>query len=287
MVGENGGLSQARRFFGLGQYASVLVALKDAGDEALDGPEYWFMRSEAERLTGAREEAVATARAGLEYWPQHVGLLDSYGLALLELKDLAGAESTFRTVLALEPNNVPVLGHLAVTLARRGRFGDAKTAADAMMRMAPDSSAALRARAQVAYLAKDPGADGYIEELLAHDPESPSAHAIRGNAALKRRDGKTAASAFAQAAALNPSNQSVARAARQTRVLAHPLVAPSRKLHLLGRGRMRLAWFAVGIPLLALHQTTLFWFVAAFWMVFVYLTPAALRSFYRRKYGEL
>lgn len=280
-------LTLARRYRELGQAEKTLAALADVGGDALESDEYWFLRASALRQLTRYEEAVQAAHTGLQRNPEHIGLLDVLGLTLIERGDLAGADTAFQAALRFQPQHPMLLAHHAFALARLGRFAEAQDAVDTVMAVAPDSSTALQVRAQVAYLAKDKSAPEYVEELLALEPENRAGHVLRGNLARRRREAKPAAQAYAEAAMLNPTNLSVARAARASRVMAHPMLAPSRWLLMLGRRRAQLLYLVVVIGLTAMHQQTLAYAVFAFWVVFVVVTPRLLKAHYRSKHGEL
>jgi Flp pilus assembly protein TadD len=284
---ELGSLDAAVRYYEAQQFQSALNALAHAGDDALEQPRYWLVRAESLRRLGRDVEAGETARAGLERWPEDIGLLDSLGLSLLAADDLANAEAVVRAALRLSPERPSLIGHHALVLARLDRFDEARTAAEALMTITPDSTFALGVRATVAFLAQDPAAESYVAELLARDPESLIGHQLRGAIAVRRRDAKPAARAYAEAAALSPTDTSIAKTARALRLAAHPLLFPSRRILMLGRRRAQLLYFAVLLVLFALRQGTLVYIWFVFWLVFMVVVPRVLRAHYRSKYGQL
>ena len=99
-----------------------------------------------------------------------------------------------------------------------------------------------------------------------------------------------AARAFAEAARLDPTDRDVARVARETRVAAHPVLAPVRAVHRFGRWRAYFTYLILLGLLGATHQTSLRGVLVGVWLVIVVLSwtgPRFLRWRERRKYGEL
>jgi Flp pilus assembly protein TadD len=281
------GLMEARRHFAARRFEKCLTTLAEAGDGALDEPAFWFLRAESLRQLGKSSEAISAARAGLERWPEEIGLLDSLGLALVGSGDLRGGDEIFRRALAIFPGSLSLLAHHATTLARLGKDEEAKHVIQSAMAIAPDSIVVLEAQALVASHSRDPAAGAYLDELVARDPENPHAHVLRGNHAIRRRRVGQAAKAFSEAAALDPENTSVARAARATRVASHPLLLPSRWILALGRRRAQFLYIGLIVVLLATGQGRFVPFVAAFWIVFLVILPRVLRLEQRRRYGKL
>jgi len=277
----------ARRYFEGGSFERCLHALSQAGEGALEHPQYWFLRAESLRKLGRPEEAVRAARTGLAGQPEHIGLLDSLGLSLVALGDIAAGDESYRAALSLAPEHPVLLSHHAVALARLDSLDDARRVVSMLMAVAPDSITALEARAQVAFRARDSAADRYVAELLARDPENQNGHVLRGQLASRRRQARPAAEAFGEAAALNPGNVSVARAARAFRIAANPLLAPTRSVLMLGRKRALFVYIVVVVGLFALGQPTLAFVFAGLWFVFMAVMPRVLRRYYRKRYGEL
>jgi len=277
----------ARHYHELGRYESALDALQGVTSDELETDEYWLLRSECLRRLGRYDEAVAAARSGLGRTPDDIGLLDSLGLTLGAKEDWRGADDQFLAALALVPEHPVLLSHHAEALARQGRQLEAEKVVSQLQSLAPDSLVALEARAQIAYVGERSEAQAAVDELLAVDPENRRGHILRGNLAAREQRFKPAARAFQEAAALDPSNTSVVRAARRTRLAAHPLLTPSRLVVKLSRGKPLVFYYAVIVLLFALHQPALalaFWLA---WLVFVAIVPRVLRARYRRRYGEL
>jgi tetratricopeptide (TPR) repeat protein len=258
-----------------------------AGDDALDWADFWFMRAESLRQLGRVKDAIETAKAGLERWPEHIGLLDSLGLALLSRKKLSAANESFRSALRLAPDTPFLLAHHAMALRRLGRVDEATDVYNHLRTLDPDSPSANRARATLAIEFGDPNADRYVDDVLADDPEDPRGHSLRGRLALRHKQSGEAAAAFREAAALSPGSVPAAKAARWAQVLDHPFVFPSRWILMLGSGRARILYIAVTVMLSALHLRVLAatWF--AFWLIFVLVVPRLLRNNLARRHGSL
>jgi Flp pilus assembly protein TadD len=280
-------LTEARRHFEQNRGQQCLSALREAGDDALDQADFWFMRAESLRQLGRLKDAVKAARVGLERWPEHIGLLDTLGLALLSSKKVAAAEENFRSALQLAPDTPVLLAHHGIALRRLGRVDEATRVYNGLLALDADSPSANRARATLAVELRDPNADRHIADVLALDPEDPTGHLLRGRLALRQRRSGDASAAFREAAALSPGSVGAAKAARWAQVLDHPLLFPSRWILMLGSGRARILYFAVWITLVALHLRLLAWTWFAFWVVFVLVVPRLLRSNLARRHGSL
>jgi Flp pilus assembly protein TadD len=276
----------ARHYRELGQFENGLQALAKATTDEVASSEYWFVRSECLRRLGRTSDAIAAAREGLTREPGDVGLLDSLGLSLCDVDDYKNADAAFTQALAISPWQPVILGHHAVALAHLGRGAEADRAVSDLKEMAPASPVALRTAAEVAFVSGRPEeAKRAARELLAVEPESAGARIILGNVAVKDRRIKPAADAFAEAAMLNPQNDSVVQAARRTRVAAHPLLTPTRFIMRYSRGRPRLAYFAIIVALILLHQGAIAIAFFCFWMVVMVVLPRAVRFYYERKHG--
>lgn len=280
-------LERARRHYDARRHQECLNALAQAGDDALNNPEFWFLRSASLRYLGRLKDAIKTAKAGLDLSPDHIGLLDNLGLALMQKRDLTGADKAFRAALTLAPANLALLEHHTIALYELGRMKEAETVYGMLLKIDPDSPQALESRARLAVRFRSGDADRHVAELLAHDPESPVGQLLRGKLAIHQKRAGAAAAAFHQAAALVPGDVAVAKTARWYRVLAHPLLAPSRWIILLGSGRARLVYIAIAVFLRAVHQTALAATWLLFWLVFVLILPRVLRGHYKRRYGSL
>jgi hypothetical protein len=146
----------------------------------------------------------------------------------------------------------------------------------------------MRVRAQIAVLADDEDAGRYVDELLAVAPEDRVAHALRGNLAVRDKRFGHAASAFGEAARLDPRDAEVARAARGARVAAHPVLAPVRPVWRFGRWRSYFLYLTIITALAAAKLQTLRIAVIVVWLAIVLLSwfgPRILHWREKRKYG--
>ena len=281
------GLELAYHWFEHEQFEKCMDALTEAADGALGEALFWYLRAECLRRLGRPDDAIETAQAALSQWPEDVGLLDSLGLSLMASGDIEAGDDAFRSALSIAPGEAGLLAHHAVALAKLGSLDEAQRAVDALMIADPGWIGALETRAQVACIGDHSAADGYVADLLGCDPENRLGHVLRGNLALRRRQARPAADAFGDAAALNPSNVSIARAARETRIAAHPLLAPARPLFMLGRRRTRAIGFAVAAFLVLLGNTPLKYALAALWIALMIVVPRGLRLYYRWQHGSI
>jgi tetratricopeptide (TPR) repeat protein len=280
-------LTEARRHYDQERFQECLSALRRAGDDALDDPQFWFLRAECLRLTGKVKDAATAAKTALGRWPDHIGLLDSLGLAYLARRRVSKADEAFRSALQVAPDTPFLLAHHAMALRRLGRIDEATRVYDRLLAIDPDAPSANHARAALAIAFHDPRADRFVSDVLADDPDDPTGHSLRGRLALQRRQSGEAVAAYRDAAALNPGSISSAKMARWAQVLDHPLMFPSRWILMLGSTRARILGFGVSIVLNALGQHVLagIWF--AFWLIFVLVLPRILRNNLARRHGSL
>jgi tetratricopeptide (TPR) repeat protein len=290
MAGGDDRLALARHYVDIDRPQRALDALETASDEALSDPEFWLLRAEALRELERPDEAADAARRGLALDPDDVFLLDALALAELDGHRLGAAADALAAALELEPDHPVLLAHRALVLANAKRFGEARAAVVHALRLDPESVDVRRVRAQVAVLSEEPDADRYVEELLELSPEDRTGHLLRGSLAAERSRYGPAARAFAEAARLDPSDRDVARVARETRVAAHPVLAPVRAVHRYGRWRAYFTYLTLVVILGAAGLQSLRVVLVVVWLVIVVLSwtgPRFLRWRERRKYGEL
>ena len=283
-------LALARHYVDIDRPQRALDALGAMPEEALSDPEFWLLRVEALRELGRSAEAAEAARRGLELDPEDISLLDALAIAELDGERLEPAAAALAAALEIEPNHPVLLAHRALVLANAKRFAEAREALFHALRVDPESVEVLRVRAQVAVLAEEPDAERYVDELLERSPEDRTGHLLRGSLAADRSRYVPAARAFAEAARLDPTDRDVARVARETRVAAHPVLAPVRAVHRFGRWRAYFTYLILLGLLGATHQTSLRGVLVGVWLVIVILSwtgPRFLRWRERRKYGEL
>src|SRR4029079_16673510 len=100
----------------------------------------------------------------------------------------------------------------------------------------------LRIRMLVDVLAEDrERALRSVDAVLAVDPESSLALAVRGALVGEDKNFHEAARYLEAAARLDPSDPEIAEAARESRVMTHPLLAPVRPVWRFGRWHSGLA----------------------------------------------
>lgn len=278
-------LALARHYLEIGNDVAALDALGTVGGAELEAPEYWYIRTTALRGLDRLHLAADAARTGLELDPDNIALLDSLALAELGRDGLAEAERALARALESAPQLPGLHAHMALTLAKAGRTGEAWAHVDRALELAPDDVQALRACAQVAYAVhEDPEAvRAYVAEVLRVAPNDQIAHAILGWLSAREKDYRRSSAELAEAMRIDPGNQKLAAGARQVRVLAHPLLAPVRPMWKFGRRRTQLAFVAAVVGLDVAHHTTLGTSIAVVWVMIVVLSRVALPILRRRE----
>lgn len=209
-------------------------------------------------------------------------------LAHLDQDEFEDAERALTTAIELAPEDPTLRAHLALTFACAKSFNAAFLAIGRALRLAPDDIGVLRVRAQVAYLAEDPETPTYVDDLLARAPDDQTGHALRGMVQAGRKDFVRAARALREAARLDPSATGVAAAARETAILAHPILAPVRPIWRFGRWRVYFIVLAVSMFLASTGHSTIRAGLAVVWLTIIVLSwtaPPILRWRMKRKYG--
>jgi hypothetical protein len=146
----------------------------------------------------------------------------------------------------------------------------------------------LQVKAQVEFLADSDEAGTAIEELLRVDPENRVGHILRGDLSARKQKFGAAARHFGAAARLDPNDPEVADAARESRVFAHPLLAPVRPMWRLGRWRSYFLYLTLLVIFAAAGLQSLRVTLVLVWLVIVVLSwfgPPLLRRWQRRRYG--
>ncbi|HKQ29828.1 MAG TPA: PA2778 family cysteine peptidase, partial [Burkholderiales bacterium] len=92
----------------------------------------------AVETTGAKDVAAQAYAAALRRWPQSLSALIGLGNARYALGNLNGAEEMFRRAVKLHPSSAAAYNNLAQTLADRGLYADAETAARKALALAAD-----------------------------------------------------------------------------------------------------------------------------------------------------
>jgi tetratricopeptide (TPR) repeat protein len=282
------GLALARHYVDVDRYQAALDALAKLPAESLDDADYWLTRAMALRGLDKAAEAAESARRGLALDPEDISLLDALALTELDQDHYDAAQAALTTALELRPDDPILNAHLALTLARAEKFRAASRVVATAMSLAPGDVGVLRVRAQVAYLAEDPNADEYVAELLALAPEDQTAHVLQGMLTARRKQYVPAARALATAARIDPSSSGVAQAARESSIMAHPLLAPVRPLWRIGRWRSWMIFIVLSAVLAGTGHGNLRLVLVAAWLVIVVLSwtaPPILRWRLKRRFG--
>ena len=227
---------------------------------------------------------------GLAREPDDVSVLETLALAELGLARYDEADRTILRALELWPDHPGLLGQRALILARAKRNREARELIDEAVRLAPDEPHLLRIRAQVDVLAKDrERAKRSVDALLAVEPEDSLGLALRGSLVSDDKRWHEAARHFEEAARLDPTDENIAEAARESRIMTHPLLAPVRPVWRFGRWQSWLVYFTLISALGVLRLNSLRIAVVAVWLVIVVLSwfgPPLLRRRQRRRYGR-
>jgi tetratricopeptide (TPR) repeat protein len=279
----------ARHYLAVQRPERALEALARAGGAGVEEPDYWRIRAAAVLNLKRWDEAIETARSGLALDPHSVTLLDVLALAELESGHAAAAQEAIGAALEVAPEHSTLLAHKALILARFDRFEEAERMVQEALRVDPRSPVVLRVRTQVAYLrGHHAEAERYAQELLEVQPDSDLSHRLRGNIAVKTKRYKHARRHFEEAARLNPEYPEIADVVLESRVAAHPLLAPVRTMRRFGRLRVWILVLVLGAILRAAGSNSARVVLALIWLTIVVLSwvgPPLLRRYYRRRRG--
>jgi Tfp pilus assembly protein PilF len=281
-------LALAAHYLEVGRPGEALRVLGDMPSEMVAQPEYWLIRAGAYFGLDDWEEGAEAAQRGLALDPEETDLLNILALCQLENDQEGPADKTLFRALAIEPENPVLLANRALVLARMQEFPEARALIDKAVGLAPWSAHVATVRVQVAMLARDPGVQRLVDELLAQDPENEVAHALQGNLAARNNEYVAASRAFDEAARLAPTDAGIVGTARQARVAAHPLLAPLRVIWRVGWLPARIVMIALFVGLSAAGFHTLAELVFAAWLallVFSWTAPRYLRWRMKRRYG--
>ncbi|HET9134940.1 MAG TPA: DUF4388 domain-containing protein [Gemmatimonadales bacterium] len=101
-------------------------------------PAHWFWgKAWAEALGEGWTEAIATARDGVQRWPDHPVLRTTLGVLLEAHGDVGEAEAHFRHALGEDPTIPQISKNLGDLLYRAGRWDEAEEAYDRALKLAP------------------------------------------------------------------------------------------------------------------------------------------------------
>jgi tetratricopeptide (TPR) repeat protein len=282
-------LDLARHYLEIGRPDQALDTLSQGDIDPTD-PELMELRAHAFFDSGRYKKAADTAREGLALEPQAVGLLETLALAETQLEHHEQAQQANAKALELSPWNPVLHAQRGLILARRSRYDEARSAVDEALGLAPDLPYVLQIRAQVETLAGDHvRAQKAIDDLLRADPENRVAHALKGGLAADNENIVEAAKHFDAAARLDPNDPDVAEAARELRVLSHPVLKPVRGMWRVGRWRSWFLYLTVISVLAAAQLDSIRVVVAVCWLTIVALSwfgPPVLRRLQARRYGR-
>jgi tetratricopeptide (TPR) repeat protein len=143
---------QSRDFKGSAESAEKAVAL-GSKDEALLTTRYQAYKNAGEdtKAAEALKDLEKIGRAAEEAKKLH-----NEGVALAKAGDNAGAIAKFKEALALDPKLIASQVGLANAALKSGQYGDAATAAEAILKDDPQNQAAIRLRYNACLQLKDP-----------------------------------------------------------------------------------------------------------------------------------
>lgn len=280
-------LALAHHYLDIDQPQRALQALDSSG-ATVEAPDYWLLRGQALYDLGRYAEARTAAREGLAREPESVGLLYLSCNAEVKLGDAAAAERAILAALRLAPEDPYLLCRYAHLVAKAGQIDKAGRLVDEAARVAPDSPVVHKARATLSYLrGKNREMGEHSQRVLADDPDDPYGHSMLGVSAASRGRAGDAARHFASAVRLAPADNTLAEAARESRVASHPLMWPLAPFSRLGPGVVWIGAMVIIFGLRALGFTTAalaLTVVYLVWCLYSWITPPLLRRWLRGRY---
>jgi Flp pilus assembly protein TadD len=259
------------------------------GDAALDYRAYLF-RGAALHALDRNAEAVDVLRDGLGQHGPFLPMLHVLGSSLRSEGRLPEAEAVFLQGLSLDPNEPDLLiGYAHVCLAA-GQAQKASALVERAASHAPESAVVSAARAQVAFaLGKDRDMHRHSTEALSHDPEDPGARALHGTASMLTGDPRSGYTSLASAAASQPGDADLRAAAREAKLVNHPLLLPLRPF---ARFNPLVVWIGAVVIIYGLRAAGLAPLSFAFamiWLAFCvysWVAPPLVRRWLNRKWGS-
>jgi tetratricopeptide (TPR) repeat protein len=260
-----------------------------SGDAAVEYRAYLF-RGAALHALDRNAEAIDVLRDGLAQHGPFLAMLHMLGSALRSEGRLPEAEAAFLQGLSLDPNDPDLLiGYAHVCLAA-GQAQKASALVERAASHAPESVAVSAARAQVAFaLGNDRDMHRHSTEALSYDPEDPSARVLHGTSSILTGDPRSGYSSLASAAASQPGDADLRAAAREAKLINHPLMLPLRPF---ARVNPLVVWVcavAVIYGLRAVGLAPLSFAFAMFWLAFCvysWVVPPLVRRWINRKWGS-
>jgi Flp pilus assembly protein TadD len=259
------------------------------GDAALDYRVFLF-RGAALHALDRNTEAVDVLRNGLSHHGTNLWMLQVLGSALRAAGHLAEAEAALLQGLSIEPNDPDLLLGYAMVCLAAGQTEKASALVERAASHAPESAAVSAARAQVAFAqGRHQDMRRHSEEALSIDPEDPGARALHGTAAMFTGDPRSGYRSLASAAASNPSDPDLREAARQAKLINHPLLRPLRPFQRFNQLVVWIGAVALIYGLRAAGLGPLSAVVAIGWFAFCvysWVAPPLVRRLINRKWGS-
>ncbi|GAA2807169.1 tetratricopeptide repeat protein [Kribbella solani] len=259
------------------------------GEAALDYRAYLF-RGAALHSLDRNQEAIDVLRDGLALHGPFLGMLHILGSALRSEGRLPEAEAAFLQGLSLDPNDPDLLIGYALVCLTAGQAQKASALVERAASHAPESAAVSAARAQVAFaLGNDRDMHRHSAEALSHDPEDPNARALHGTAAMLTGDPRSGYTSLASAAASHPGDPDLRAAAREAKLINHPLMRPLRPFARINPLIVWIGAVAVIYGLRAAGLAPLSFAFAMIWLAFCvysWVVPPLVRRWLNRKWGS-
>ena len=259
------------------------------GDAALDVRAYLF-RGTALHQLDRNAEAIDVLQDGLGRHGPFPPLLQVLGYALRAEGRLSEAESVFLQGLSLDPTDPDLLiGYARVCLAA-GQVEKASALVERAASQVPESVVVSAARAEVAFaLGKDRDMRRHSVEALSHDPEDPHARALHGTASMLTGNARAGYDSLRSAAASQPGDADLRAAAREAKLVNHPLMLPLRPF---ARFNPLVVWIGAVAIIYGLRIAGLGPLSFAFAMVWLafcvysWVVPPLVRRWINRKWGS-
>ncbi|WP_406055701.1 tetratricopeptide repeat protein [Kribbella sp. NBC_00889] len=259
------------------------------GDAAVDFRAYLF-RGAALHALDRNAEAIDVLKDGLAQHGPFLPMLQMLGSALRSEGRLPEAEAAFLQGLSLDPNDPDLLIGYARVCLTAGQAQKASALVERAASYAPESAAVSAARAQVAFaLGNDRDMHLHSTEALSHDPEDPGARALHGTSSMLTGDSRSGYNSLASAAASQPGDPDLRAAAREAKLMNHPLMLPLRPFQ---RFNPLVVWIGAVAIIYGLRMVGLAPLSFAFAMVWLafcvysWVAPPLVRRWINRKWGS-
>lgn len=177
---------QAEGELGKGERDAALATAKAAVQAASDNPDAWWLLSYVHGQRGEYSQAEAACREGLRLSPEHAGLYNDLGLALIHLERFEDGVEAFRRAVKYSEDGAPLAlarSNLGWALLRSGKTDEAIEELNEALRLQPDHALSHQRLAQALW------AKGLREEAIAEyrkaarlSPNSPGARSALGQA---------------------------------------------------------------------------------------------------------